>query len=269
MYVPQSRTQSCIRLGILAVKTNNWTQALSHLEGISGEQAAYIRGLAYIKQENWQQAQQEWQSLSHPAIQEQREVLNTLEKKTRDRLLAMREIEQYIDIENLEAASSASKSFIQKFGHDPVVQANLDEHIMPRLEAAAWEERDWSRIAKAAEQRWINQQDVMSLHNWVVASYYQAQTDPNQLADLIIAWSTDLANLHQNPSLVNLPWWGNAPIPWREVASEFKQKIEENINTLADENHKKQLHELLRLDTYALELMGNPPKRGMMVNDVY
>jgi tetratricopeptide (TPR) repeat protein len=271
MYVPQLRTQSCIRLAILAVKTNNWSQVLSHLEGISGEQATYIRGFAYTKQENWQQAQQEWQSLSHPGIQKQCEELNTLIQiqEKRDRLLVMQEIEQYIDSENLEAAKSASKSFIQKFGHDPLVQANLDEHIMPRLEPAAWEERDWLRIAKAAEQRWIKQQDVTSLHNWVVASYYQAQADPNQLADLIIAWSTDLANLHQNPSLVNLPWRENTLADWGEIASDLKQKIEEQINTLADENQKKQLRELLRLDSYALELMGNPPTCGMMVNNVF
>ncbi|HEY9668931.1 MAG TPA: hypothetical protein V6C91_19130, partial [Coleofasciculaceae cyanobacterium] len=271
MYIPQLRTQCCMRLAILAVKTNNWTQALSRLEGISGEQAAYIRGFAYIKQENWQQAQQEWQSLSYPGIQQQYEVLNTLIQiqEKRDRLLVMQEIEQYIDSENLEAAESASKSFIKKFGFDPLVQANLDEHIAPRLETVAWEERDWSRIAKAAEQRWIKQQDVTSLHNWVVASYYQAQTDPNQLADLIIACSTDLANLHQNPSLVNLPWRENTLADWGEVALALKQKIEEKINTLADENRKKQLRELLRLDTYALELMGNPPTCGMMVNDVF
>lgn len=271
MYVPQLKTQSCIRLAILAVKTNNWTQALSHLEGISGEQADYIRGFAYVKQENWQQAQQEWQSLPHPRIQQQCEVLNTLVQmqEKRDRLLGMQQIEQYIDTENLEAAESASKNFIQKFGFDSRVQVNLDEYIRPRLEMVAWEERDWSRIAKAAEQRWIKQQDVTSLHNWVVASYYQAQTDPNQLADLIIAWSTDLANLHQNPSLVNLPWRENTPVDWGEMASELKQKIEDNINTLADENQKKQLRELLHLDSYALELMGNPPTRGMMVNNVF
>lgn len=271
MYVPQLRTQCCIRLGILAVKTNNWTQALSHLEGISGEQAAYIRGFAYIQQENWQQAQQEWQSLSHPGIQQQCEVLSTLIQiqEKRDRLLVMQEIEQYIDTENLEAAESATQNFIQKFGFDPLVQANLDEHIAPRLETVAWEERDWLRIAKAAEQRWINQQDVTSLHNWVIASYHLAQTDPNQLADLIIAWSTDLANLHRNPSLVNLPWRENTLVDWGEVASDLKQKIEEKINTLADENQKKQLHLLLRLDTYALELMGNPPTRGMRVNDAF
>jgi tetratricopeptide (TPR) repeat protein len=271
MYVPQLRTHCCIRLAILAVKMNNWTEALSHLEGISGEQAAYIRGFAYTKQENWQSALQEWQFLSHPGIQQQCEVLNTLVQiqEKRDRLLAMRKIEQYIDTGNIEAAESASKNFIQKFGHDPLVDANLNEHIMPRLEAAAWEERDWLRIAKIAEQRWINQQDVTSLHNWVVASYYQAQTDSNQLADLIIAWSTDLANLHRNPSLVNLPWRKNTLVNWGEVALDLKQKIEEKINTLADENQKKQLRELLRLDTYALELMGNPPKRGMIVNDVF
>ena len=271
MYVPQLRTQSRIRLAILAVKTNNWTQALSHLEGISGEQVTYIRGFAYTKQENWQLALQEWQSLAHPRVQEQCKVLNTLIQiqEKRDCLLVMQEIEQYIDTENLEAAESATQSFIQKFGFDPLVQANLDEHIAPRLETVAWEERDWSRIAKAAEQRWIKQQDVTSLHNWVIASYHLAQTDPNQLADLIIAWSTDRANLHRNPSLVNLPWRENTPVDWREVASDLKQKIEEKINTLADENQKKQLRFLLRLDTYALELMGNPPTCGIRVNDVF
>jgi hypothetical protein len=52
---------------------------------------------------------------------------------------------------------------------------------------------------------------------------------------------------------VNLPWRENTPVDWEEVASDLKQKIEEKINTLADENQKKQLRFLLRLDTYALE----------------
>ena len=39
-----------IRLGLIAIKTQNWHQAISDLENVPGEQAAYLRGFAFAQQ---------------------------------------------------------------------------------------------------------------------------------------------------------------------------------------------------------------------------
>lgn len=84
-------TDCQIRLGIVAIKIEDWTTALSHLENVPGEQAAYLRGFAHANQGNLQPAHREWQSLTHVAIESQREILKSLAQ--RQRLLAIQNIE--------------------------------------------------------------------------------------------------------------------------------------------------------------------------------
>lgn len=84
-------TDCQIRLGIVAIKIEDWTTALSHLEKVPGEQAAYLRGFAHANQGNLQPAHREWQSLTHVAIESQREILKSLAQ--RQRLLAIQNIE--------------------------------------------------------------------------------------------------------------------------------------------------------------------------------
>ena len=258
-------TESRIRLGILAVKNNNSTKALSYLEGISGEQAAYIRGFVYAKQGNWQQADREWKSVFHTEVKTQRQVLKTLVQ--RDRLLTIKKIEELVEGEHLEQAKSASLKFMEKFGSEPLVQGNLDGHIQLRLEATVWESQDWHTIAAAAEQNWLKRQDITSLHNWAVASYYQTQTDSTKLADLIIAWSTALANIHINPVLKDIPWLGSTPVDLREVSSNLTRLLEKSIDAVKDKNIEEyfRLRDRYRREVVALRLMGNSPSCGMRV----
>lgn len=87
-------TECQIRLGLVAIKMEDWAIAQSHLEGVPGNQAAYLRGFTYAKQGNLQQAHREWQSLHQAAIESQQEILKSLAQ--RQRLLAIQNIEQLV-----------------------------------------------------------------------------------------------------------------------------------------------------------------------------
>jgi len=257
------------RLGIVAIKTEDWAIALSHLEGVSGEQAAYLRGFAHAKQGNLQQAHREWQSLSPTKIESQREILKSLSQ--RQRLLALQDIEQLVKDESLEKAKAASAAFIQKFGFEILVQGNLDEHIQPRLAADIWQGSDWGTIADVVERAWIEQPDITSLHNWAVATYYRVQGDPTKLSDLIVAWSTALANLSHDPALEDVPWLGNTPVDFGQVSLDLRQRLEAAIDSLRDKdiNEYLQLRDRYRLEVAGMRLMGEPPTRGMRVKQAF
>ncbi|MGK7874386.1 MAG: peptidase M, neutral zinc metallopeptidase site [Xenococcaceae cyanobacterium] len=262
-------TECRIRVGILAIKAEDWTKALAEVKGIVGEQAAYIRGFAYAKQGNLQKAHREWQSLSHDKVQAQRDVLKMIGQ--RPRLLAKREIEQLLETDNLEAVKAKSEAFIQKFGPDQRVQANLDQHILPRLNVAAWKSQDWKKVVETAKQIWSKQQDITSLHNWAVASYYCALEDSSSLTYLIVVWSTALANIHLNPSLQDVPWLGSTTINFNDLSLNLKQLIEDAIDAVKDRdiNEYFQLRDYYRLEFAALRLMGNPTLRGMRLKDLF
>lgn len=75
----------------MAIKIEDWTTALSHLENVPGEQAAYLRGFAHAQQGNLQPAHREWQSLTQTMVGYQRDALKSLAQ--RQRLLAIQNIE--------------------------------------------------------------------------------------------------------------------------------------------------------------------------------
>ncbi|BAY09810.1 peptidase M, neutral zinc metallopeptidase site [Calothrix sp. NIES-2098] len=259
-----------IRLGIVAIKAENWAIALSHLVGLPGEQAAYLRGFAHAKQENLQQAYREWQGLSTTAlITKQREILNSLAQ--RKRLCLLHNIEQSVNTENLEQAQTASEKFIQKFGLDPLVEANLKEHIQPCLETKLWQDKDKKNIANTLEKSWILQPNITTLHNWAVATYYCEHNDFNNLSNLIIALSTALANLTEDPTLKDVAWLGNQLIDFKLISLELKRRLEAAIDSYKDINIQNYLNlrDKYRLELVALKFMGEPSKCGMKVNDVF
>ena len=244
-----------IRLGILAVR-HKPKQAIFCLESIEAEQAAYIRGFAYAQLRNWQQANKEWRSISKVSIEIiQRPILKRLAE--RDRLLTLREIEKYIDKGLPLLAQSASLKFIEKFGSDPTIQTNLEEHIQPSLDRKMWNDRDWRIIAIKTEKIWLEQQDINSLHNWAIATYYQAQIDSSKLADFIIAWSTALANIDSNPTLQNIPWLGSNSIDIKDISAKLKQILENAIDVVKDEDIEEylKLRDIYRRDMVTLSLI--------------
>lgn len=181
-----------------------------------------------------------------------------------------------VKAESLEYAKEVSTAFIQKFAADSLVVRNLDEHIQPRLEAAVWQNSNWRTIVKTVKQVWIEQPNLTSLHNWVVATYYYALVKPQETRDfgslenLIIALSTALANLHGDPSLQNVPWLGNTPVDYDSISSNLLRRMEEVID-----NHKvKNIDEYLKLrDRYRLEMVSlrliiSSPTKGLKVQGI-
>ncbi|WP_414754417.1 peptidase M, neutral zinc metallopeptidase site [Anabaena sp. CCY 9910] len=262
-------TNCRIRLGLVTIKTQAWETALSYLEDLPGEQAAYLRGFAYAQQENLQIAYREWQGLSGVEISEQREILKIISQ--RQRLFCLQNIEELVKAENLEQAKIASREFAQKFGFNQVVEENLQQHIQPRLEAAFWQGTNWQVISQQAENDWIAEPDIITLHNWAVASYYHAQKDASQLINLIISLSTALANLHKDINLQDVSWLGTQSVDFQLVFNQIKNKIETSIDSAKDKNIDDYLkfRDYWRLEILALDLMGNPPITGIKINDIF
>jgi hypothetical protein len=262
-------TDCQIRLGIVAIKTENWAIALSHLINLPGEQAAYLRGFVYAQQENLQQAYREWQGLSTHAITQQREILNSLAQ--RKRLLSLQNIERFVNAENLAHAKIASEEFSQKFGVDPLVETNLQEHIQPRIDVELWQGQDKIILANKLEKIWILQPKIHTLHNWLVATYYCDHNDFENISNLIIALSTALANLTEDPILKDVPWLGNKPIDFTLISLELKRRLEAAIDIYKDIDIQKYLtlRDKYRWELVALKLMGEPSQRGMKVNNIF
>ncbi|NJK58425.1 MAG: peptidase M, neutral zinc metallopeptidase site [Pleurocapsa sp. SU_5_0] len=247
-------TECKIRLGLVTTKENP-KQTISHLKEIEGQQAAYIRGFAHAQLGNWQQANREWRSLDNSIINSQREILKSLAE--RDRTIQIKEIETAVDNNKIEIAKKLSLEFINKFSSEPLIQQNLENHIQPLLERQIWETQNWQEIAVKTEAIWLEQQDINSLHNWAIASYYFSQTDSSKLAYFIIAWSTALANVEQNPTVQNVSWLGSNSIDIKDVSGKLKQILENAIDTVKDDNIEKYLilRDIYRRDMVTLSLM--------------
>ncbi|MEA5576813.1 peptidase M, neutral zinc metallopeptidase site [Anabaena sp. UHCC 0451] len=262
-----------IRLGLVAIKMQDWTNALFYLQGLSGKQAAYLRGFALAQQGNLDSANQEWQGISEPTVNEQRELIKHISQQ--QRLLSLQKIEELVNTKNLEAAKVESRKFLQRFGTESLVTTNLWEHIQPSLAAAVWQDSNWENIANNTEKLWVNNANITTLHNWTVATYYHAQDNQANLFDLIIALSTSLANLTADPHLKNIPWLENGEVNFPAVSLELKQHLEAAIDQVKNINIEDYLDFYLdlrdhyRRELVALRLMGEPSNSGMKINDVF
>jgi len=241
------------RLAIIAIK-NNPQQAINYLQGVKEEQAAYIRGFAQVQLGNWQQVNKEWLAINISGIKTQRSLLKKIIE--RDRLLKVLEIEKLIEQEKFAIAKSLSLEFIDKFSCDSIVQSNLENYIKPVLEHQSWQKKDWQKIAATTKQIWQENQDIRSLHNWAVATYYQAQVNPNKIPEFITAWLTALANIKLNPVLQDIPWLGDNLIDIEDVAEGLKQILETEIDAVKDNKIEEYLNlrDIHRRDMVMLSL---------------
>ncbi|WP_414542505.1 tetratricopeptide repeat protein [Nostoc sp. CCY0012] len=267
---PEWKNECCIRLSIIAIKNEQWKQAIKHLAGINTQNAAYNRGFAYAKQGDWQKAHTEWACVSHPVVQSWRQHF-LQQNSDRLRHSAKREIQALVDRENLWQAEVASRKFLKKFGDDSIVRDNLYKNILPRWEVTLWQKQNWQQIAKVTEQRWLDEWNITALHNWALASYYHAILNPSELDNLIVAWSTAIANLHLNPSLQHLSWLEETQINWQETRLQILQRLENLLKTVEGSNSEKytKLFALYRLEVKALDFMGNPPSSGLRVRGLF
>jgi hypothetical protein len=258
-----------IRLGLIAIKTQNWENALSYLQGLPEAQATYLRGFVLAQQGNLQSAYREWKEISTPIVTEQKEILKRISQH--QRLLYIKNIEELVQAENWQEAQKASKEFLQKFATNILVESNLKEHIEPSLLVSIWQTYEWSNIAQQMKALWINNPQINTLHNWVVATYYATQIHPENLFDLIISLSTALANINTDPTLKNIPWLKNQDVDFTALSINLKRRLEAALDPLKNSHIEDYLNlrDHYRREIVALKFMGEPATSGIQVNDIF
>ncbi|MEM8829613.1 MAG: hypothetical protein AAGE96_09690 [Cyanobacteria bacterium P01_G01_bin.19] len=254
-----------LRLAIVTLK-NNPQQAIDYLQKSNSERAIYIRGFAYTKLNKWQQADTEWSAIDSFEVNNQRQIIR--DSIERDRLIKIEEIEQLVEQKELATAASACINFLQEYPADVTVKHNLENHLKPFLASQVWQSENWSDIATKTKKAWLEKQDIVSLHNWAIATYYQAQFNSDKIAEFITAWMTALANLKLNTSLKDIPWLASNPIGDRDIAEKLKQIIENIINTVKDSDLEKylELRDIYRRDLVLLSL-SQQQECGIKINN--
>jgi hypothetical protein len=260
-------TECRTRLSVVAIKTNRHHEVSNVLKNLPDEQSAYLRGLAYAKQGDLQKADREWLPIeANPSVASQRKTLKTLAQW--EKLLLLRQIEQQVDALALNAAKTSSLQFVQKFGGDDTVEENLRGHIQARMESELWKTQDWDAIAQSAQENWLTQQDITSLHNWAIACYYRVKSRSEQpgyiqsLQDFIPVWLTALANFKDDPALHQLAWTNPASVDCTKTISQLRQKLESLIDELKEKDVKTylQLRDHYRLGSTVSRLLGDRSK---------
>lgn len=268
-FAPEWGEECAIRQGIVAIKTQNWAGAIARVEGIEGEQAAYIRGFAKMQLGDYQKADLAWEGLRYPEVQGQREILGRL--RDRERSSLKRQIQQQVEAGDFVTAESLSQAVLQQWGEDPRVQYNLERHIKPHRYIQLWQAQDWSRIAEIAEGFWREEGTIETLHNWAVAADRLASIDPHRVEDWIVIFASAIANLHLDSSLQNVPWLKGKSLNLKEVAATLWQRTEARVSALQD-SHPTQYEDLqavYRLESIALDWMGQPPRCGLQVRGLF
>lgn len=246
--------ESCsMRLAMIAIKTQQWSEALQELNFLEGEKAHYLRGYVYIQTEDYQAVRREWKSLSHPQLKGELEKLKVLIK--REKLAFMQEIEMALERDKIEQAEALSQAFLKQFGADPIVERNLTEHIEPRLANLAWKTHNWQELAQETETLFVQQKDMISLHNWAIATYYQAQVYPEKMEEWITAWCSAIANLKQDPTLKEISWLGSNTPDFQQIQKDLNNLLANAIDEKKEKNLDQYfiLRDQYRADVAALE----------------
>lgn len=254
-----------LRLGLLAIRASSWERALHYVEGLPGDQPAYVRGFAQAKLGQFQLAHRSWQGLNEPTLHNQREVLKSISQ--RQRLRVQQAIENHVGAGALDAAKTLSGHYVQTFGADPIVNGNLEQHILPRLESEMWQSGSWRAIADYTRRQWQDLPSSASLHNWAVAAYYAAQEDDAQCGVLITAWYAAIANLSSDPALQDLPWRAGDPIDARLLGEELLTLLDRTIEGVKshDIDAYTRWRDQARMEQMALQLMSESPTGGPRV----
>ncbi|NET02431.1 MAG: peptidase M, neutral zinc metallopeptidase site [Sphaerospermopsis sp. SIO1G1] len=258
-----------IRLGILAIKQQNWENAQSYLHNLPGQQANYLRGFIFAQQGDLQSAYQEWEKISHPLVAKQKEILAHIYQQ--QNLIHIQEIENLVTEADFTAARNTSKQLLQTFPSHSWIENNLKKYIEPTIEKSIWQSYDWAKIFDYTQENWIKNPNIDTLHNWVVANYYYSQTNPEKLDILIIALSTALANLTMDNSLKNLPWLQDQKVDFTTLSVNLKLRLEAAIDQVKNTDIETyfSLRDYYRRESVALKFMGEPSHSGMQVNNLF
>jgi hypothetical protein len=261
-------TESKIRLAVILIKTFDYSKAIFELQDLQSERANYLRGFAYAKQGKFKETNKAWQACKNSKFQKQTLSLKTLIQQHQAQ--AILKIENYINEGKLAEAELESQSFLQIYGINEIVQNNLEKHIQPCLAQKQWETYDWKAIYSKSEQDWRNKLDIESLHNWAVATYYYALENSKLLPDLILAWSTALANFDADPAIKDLLWLRNSFVSFEELRITLIQLIENLLNVVKDKdlNQYLLLRDMYRKEMIFLKLISDSSAIGLKANQL-
>ncbi|MBW4551019.1 MAG: hypothetical protein KME35_07910 [Aphanocapsa sp. GSE-SYN-MK-11-07L] len=261
-------TESKIRLAVILIKTFDYSKAIFELRDLQTERANYLRGFAYAKQGKFKETHKAWQACKNSKFQEQILSLKTLIQQHQAQ--AILKIENYVNEGKLSEAELESQSFLQNYGIHEIVQNNLEKYIQPCLAQTQWKTHDWQSIHSKFEQDWRNKLDIESLHNWAVATYYYALENSKLLPDLILVWSTALANFDADPAIKDLLWLRNSFVSFEELRITLIQLIEDLLNVVKDKdlNHYLLLRDMYRKEMIFLKLISDSSAIGLKANQL-
>ncbi|AFZ42745.1 hypothetical protein PCC7418_0516 [Halothece sp. PCC 7418] len=149
----------------------------------------------------------------------------------------------------MEYAKTLSEEFFERYGTHSVVEHNVYQHIEPRIANLDWENLSWKALAQRTEALFLEKKDITSLHNWAIATYYQAQVHPEKMEDWITAWCCAIANLRNDPALKDIPWLGSETIDFEQLSQDLKNFL------MSFREGKTKLNELRNIDRNNVTLL--------------
>jgi hypothetical protein len=256
-----------LKLAMIEAQTGETSAAIDRLATVNNSQTKCLEGLLYSKKGRYQQAKEIWSKLNRDFV---REYWHLISNETIEQCkLIQPQIKQLVDRGELEQARTISLKFIDQFGSDSLIETNLNNCILPGIEAKIWQTEDWPKIAILAHENWLHQPNIKSLHNWTIALYYTSQIDDN-LDDLIIAWPTAIANISLDPSLQDIPWLGEKLPSLNDLSDRLWQILDRRIEEIKDSDLPKYLNlrDCYRREFWAMELAQDQPDTKMMLGEL-
>jgi hypothetical protein len=256
------------RLGMAAEMTGEIESARYHYENIRNEfpnlQAACRRRLAAlaIAERNWAEAIEQSNYLNDRFSLHYNGLARYQQLQQR-RLRTLRHIQSDLQANKLEEAWQNSVVYIEEVGHDDLLSQVINEYIQPQLTAIP---ADWPGRFQLAQSRWLKAGGRGTLHDWAIAAYYRAISDPENLdwfQELLPIWVTAIMNISITlPSLPNLP-------TAEAIAAQIRDLVVPMIDRIADETTREDLQLRWQREMTALEYLGNPPTSGVRIHGVF
>ncbi len=264
-----------LKLAMIEAQAGETGAAIDRLATIDTLETKCLEGLLHSKQGAYQQAREIWSKLdSVSAALAGRDLvreywqLSSNETIEQCRLIQP-QIKQLVDRGELEQARTISLEFINQFGSDSSIEANLKNCILPGIETKIWQTEDWPKIAVLAHENWLIQPNIKSLHNWTIALYYTSQID-NNLEKLIIAWPTAIANISLDPILQDIPWLGGKLPSLNDLSDRLWQMLDRRVEEIKDLDLPKylDLRDCCRREFWAMQFAQEQPDTKIMLGEL-
>lgn len=244
-----------LQLAIVNIIIGETNEGIEQLADVDNPQVQYLKGLLYAQQQKYKEAKEIWSTLDQEVVREHRQIL--VDISIAERQLVQPRIKQLIEQNDLEQSKTTSLEFINKFGSDLLIETNLNDYILPAIETNIWNAEKWDEVVVFAREQWLNKKNIESLHNLAIALYYASQNDDSHTEELLLTWSTAIANINTDPILQNIPWLENKSLSLTEVSENLWQLLEKRIETVKDLNSEKyfQLRDQYRQEIWAAKLL--------------